>query len=228
MPDAKPHRKRRRRTIIAVLVVVVVAVVGVLVAGQLLTVKTVRVSGTVNQDPEEVRTTSGIESGDRMAGVDTGSAASAVSQLAWIDTVTVTRSWPSTVKIAVTEHNAVGVLDDGGTPVVIDDRGRQFLRGAAPEGTVPVQAQASDDAAVSAAAEVLSALAPLGPDFRAQLAEVDAPAADRVTLRFRDNREVYWGTAERAAEKAEATRVVLTREGAKWNVSNPAMPAVHD
>jgi len=207
---------------------VVVVVIGLVLVSQLLTVKKVQVDGAVNQDSASVQDASGINDGDRMAGVDTGSAASAVSTLPWVDTVTVSRSWPSTVKITVTEHTAVGVLDDGGTPVVVDSEGRQFLRDAQPEGATPMRVSSTDQDAVTAAAEVLLALDHMDPGFRAGVTEIDAPASDSVTLKFGDDREVFWGTSDRADEKAEATRIVLTREGARWNVSNPAQPSVRD
>jgi len=207
---------------------VVVVVIGLVLVSQLLTVKKVQVDGAVNQDSASVQDASGIDDGDRMAGVDTGSAASAVSTLPWVDTVTVSRSWPSTVKITVTEHTAVGVLDDGGTPVVVDSEGRQFLRDAQPEGATPMRVSSTDQDAVTAAAEVLLALDHMDPGFRAGVTEIDAPASDSVSLKFGDDREVFWGTSDRADEKAEATRIVLTREGARWNVSNPAQPSVRD
>jgi len=223
-----PTSKRRRRWIIGVLVLVVVIVAGLVTAAQLISVKKVEVVGTVNQDPGQVSTASGIEPGDRMAGIDTSSAASMVSQLPWVNSVTVSRSWPSTITISVAEHTPVGLLDDNGTSVVIDAQGQQFLRDAAPDGVVKIRASASDKAAVTAAAHLLNALIPLGSDFRAGLAEVDAPAADRLTLKLNDGREVFWGSDERSEEKAEATKIVLGREGTRWNVSNPAIPAVRN
>ncbi len=222
------NRKPRPRWLLPTVAAVVVVVIGLVLVSQLLTVKKVQVDGAVNQDSASVQDASGIDDGDRMAGVDTGSAASAVSTLPWVDTVTVSRSWPSTVKITVTEHTAVGVLDDGGTPVVVDSEGRQFLRDAQPEGATPMRVSSTDQDAVTAAAEVLLALDHMDPGFRAGVTEIDAPASDSVTLKFGDDREVFWGTSDRADEKAEATRIVLTREGTRWNVSNPAQPSVRD
>lgn len=204
---------------------VVVVVVALVAAQQLLTVKTVEVTGSVNGDAAAVREASGIAEGDRMAGVDTGAAASAVSALPWTDTVTVSRSWPSTVRVSVTEHTPVGVLDDAGTPVVVDTEGVQFLRDVIPEGLTPMRVAASDGAAVTAAAQVLAALP---PELKGTVQEIRATAADSVTLLFEGDREVFWGTPDRAAEKAEATRVVVTRDGGRWNVSNPAQPSVRD
>lgn len=219
-------RTRRPRWLIPVVVLVAVVLVAGFVTSRMATVGTVDVTGTRVLDPAVVREASGIDEGQRMSSVSTGSAASAVSVLPWVDSATVSRHWPSRVEINITEYVAVGVLDDAGTPVVVDREGRQFLRGEAPEGLTPMRVVAGDEAAVRAAAVALAALQDLDPALWAQVTEVAAPADDSVTLRIGSDREVYWGTAERAAEKAEATRVVLTRDGARWNVSNPALPSV--
>ena len=219
------RRQRRPRWLVIIVVAVLVLAAGVAAASQFVSVKDVKVNGTVSQDPGAVRDASGIGSGDRMAGVDTGEAAASVSNLPWVDTVTVSKDWPSTVTISVTEYTAVGVIDDGGTPVVVDPAGRQFLRDTEPEGAVKIVAQASDQEAVTAAAESLAALP---EEIRGRVTEVDAPAADSVTLKIDEDREIFWGTSDRADEKAEATRVVLTREEPRWNVSNPAQPAVRN
>lgn len=229
--------QRGPRWLLPMFAVVAVLLVGIFVTGQLLTVKMVEVSGTVNQESAAISEVLGIEPGDRMAGVDTGSTAAAVSQLPWVDTVTVSRRWPSTVKISVTEHVAVGYLKDGGTQILIDAEGRQFLRinaptlnspdaVAVPAGVVPFEVSLSDEEAIKAAAAAMDAFNVLSPELRGQLVAVEAPAADSITFSFLDDRTVFWGSSERAAEKAEATRVVLSRDGARWNVSNPALPAV--
>ena len=79
------------------------------------------------------------------------------------------------------------------------------------------------DAAIAAAATVLAAL---HEGLRANVEMVEADSAEDITLRFASGREVHWGSADRAEEKAVATELVLTREGQRWNVSNPSVPSV--
>lgn len=218
--------KGRRRALYSV--VGVLAVVIVLVAVALLTpllhVRDVEVKGTAQLSADEVVDASGLSEGENLLFTDTDAAASEVSGLPWVESVTVSRSWPSSVVVRVTEYEAVGYIDDDdGEPAVVNDAGKVFLRGSVPEGITEIDAEPDDTEAVSAAGTVLGALP---DDVRGQVESVDAPSVDDITLRFPEGREVHWGSADRADEKAEATRVVLTREGQRWNVSNPAMPAV--
>ncbi|MGO1948808.1 MAG: cell division protein FtsQ/DivIB [Mycobacteriaceae bacterium] len=205
--------------------VLVVVLAGVALLSPLFNLREIDIEGAAQLDTEEVESASGLSQGENLLFTDTDAAARAVSGLPWVEKVTVSRSWPSTAVVRITEYEAVGVVEDGGESAVINGDGRVFLRGAAPEGTTPVKASSDDQDAVEAAGSVLGSL-PEG--LLEQVEEVDAPSAEDVTLRFPEGREVYWGSAERAEEKAEATRVVLGREGSVWNVSNPAVPTVRD
>ena len=103
-------------------------------------------------------------------------------------------------------------------------QGKTFLRGVQPEGAAEFRdVKADDSAAIAAAAKAVAALK---PENREHLEYVSVKNAERIEMHFADNRVVFWGSADRASEKAEATWVVLQREGARWNVSNPAMPTL--
>lgn len=204
---------------------ILVLLAAVLAFSPLLQVRSIEVEGAVHLEDEEVIVAATAVDGQNMLFADTGAAATSVAELPWVESVTVSRDWPSSVRVSITEYVAVGVVDSDDGPAAINDRGRVFLRGEAPEGAVPVRAEVDDTDALAAAGETLGALP---DDLRDAVEEVDAPAADEVTLRFADDREVFWGSSDRAEEKAEATRVVLTREGQQWNVANPALPSVRD
>jgi cell division protein FtsQ len=227
-PTTRTAGRRRRWLIPAVVVVVVIVAALVVYVSPLFHVRSVEVEGTRNLSADEVQEASGVREGENLVRLDTGAAASRVSGLPWTDSVTVSRSWPSTVHISVTEHEAVGVIDDGGQPAVVDRQGRVFLRGVTPDGVKPVKARVDDSGAVGAAAKALAAVSDLDRGLYDQIASVDAPGGSDVRLLFPEGREVYWGSGDRAPEKAEATRIVLTRDGTTWNVSNPALPSVRD
>lgn len=187
-------------------------------------VSKIEVAGAKSADVAAVQEATGIHAGDNMFHLNTTAAARGVSQVPWVEKVTVNRAWPTTVKVEITEHRAVGFLLDNGTPLAVDDHGDIFLSGVQPEGAKKIDKASKDDAdAIRAAA---TALAALPDDVRGQVEKVEAASAEKITLDFPNGRTVYWGSSERASEKAEATRIVLGREGAKWNVSNPAMPTV--
>lgn len=205
---------------------VVVVLIVVAYFYPILGVKDVKVEGAQHADVAAVSEASEISEGDNMLRVDTAGAAQRVSQVPWIDKVTVSRSWPSTISVEVVENVAVGYVMDGDTPSAVGADGRVFLQGAQPEGVPEFERAKLDDApAIKAAAQAMAAL----PDeLRAQVEKVEVPDAESISLFFPEGKEVYWGSSERAEEKAEATRIVLTREGGRWNVSNPAMPTVRD
>lgn len=220
----RPRRRRPRIVGIALAVAGVLVVLAAVAAfSPLLQVRSIEVEGTVYLEDEQVITAAGAVDGQNLMFADTGAAAASVAELPWVESVTVSRDWPSSVRVSVTEYVAVGVVDGADGPMAIDDRGRVFLRGEAPEGAVAVQADPDDADALAAAGETLGAL-PV--ELRDALEEVEAPSAEEVMVRFGDGREVFWGSSDRAEEKAEATRVVLLREGQHWNVSNPAVPAL--
>ncbi|HIW96542.1 MAG TPA: FtsQ-type POTRA domain-containing protein [Candidatus Corynebacterium gallistercoris] len=210
------------------IILAVVAIAAVAVAAAyffpILTVKSVEVVGAKHADVAAVEEAAGVDQGENMLRVDTATAAKGVSAVPWVEKVTVSRSWPTTITVDVTEHEPVGFVMDGDTPQVVDAHGRVFLAGVQPEGSVEFdKASADDSAALEAAATAVTAL---NPELRAQVEKVEVPTAESVVLFFPEGRSVTWGSAERAEEKAEATRIVLGREGQQWNVSNPAMPSV--
>lgn len=194
-----------------------------------LKVSKIEVNGAFHAKAQTIEEASGVAVGENIFRVDTAAAAGAVAQQAWVEKVNVSRSWPTTVRIDVTEHDPVGVLrggrgdDDTSESQVVDEAGRIFLRGVEPDGAVPFERiDPEDSAALAAASEAVGALP---EEVRGQLERVEAQTAESVVLFFAGEREVFWGANERVEAKAEATRVVLQREGARWNVSNPAMPS---
>lgn len=224
---------RRRWAFVAVLAVVVAW--AVLFFFPVLTVKNVDVQGAKNADVQQVSEASGVGERSNMLRLDTEQVARNVAPTPWVKKVTVSRSWPSTVTIQITEHEAVGVLDEGGETSLIDRDGKVFLKGPAPEGAVPfTKVKDGDTRALAAGAAAVNALQ---PENRKQLVEVAVPNAEAVEMTFelpapegeaKPRKVVYFGAAEQLTEKAEAVRVVLQREQPTWNVSNPAMPTARD
>ncbi|HIW91061.1 MAG TPA: FtsQ-type POTRA domain-containing protein [Candidatus Corynebacterium avicola] len=219
----RPTRSRRPLLIVAAIALVIVVLAAVALLSPLLHLREVTVEGASQLDTEEVVTTSGLNEGENLLFTDTDAAAASVSGMPWVKSVTVSRSWPSTVVVDITEYHAVGYIEEDGEPSVVDESGTVFLRGAEPEGTTLIDAEDDDTDAVKAAAKVLAAL---DEGLLANVEEVDAASAEDITLRFASGREVHWGSADRAEEKAVATELVLTREGQEWNVSNPSVPSV--
>lgn len=224
---ARPKRSRRPLVIAAAVVVVIAVLAAVALLSPLLHLREVTVEGADHLDQEEVVSVSGLNERENLLFADTDAAAAAVSGMPWVKTVTVSRSWPSTVVVDITEYQAVGYIERDGDPSVVDENGTVFLRGMAPEGTTRIDVDDAEDAGVDAAvAAAATVLAALHEGLRANVEMVEADSAEDITLRFASGREVHWGSADRAEEKAVATELVLTREGQRWNVSNPSVPSV--
>lgn len=214
--------RKRLQWLVAGLVALVVLLGVLAYAAPIVKVSQIDVQGTTNADPQAIREASAINAGDNMLRLNMAEAAQGVSAVPWVEKVTVKRSWPTTVTVDVTEHQAIGYVMDGDTPHVVDENGQVFLTGVKPEGSLEFKKTKADDArAIDAATKALTALP---DDLRGKLEGIEVESADSIRLFF-PNQAVYWGSAERADEKAEATRIVLGREG-NWNVSNPAMPTV--
>lgn len=215
------------KKVVAIGVALIAIAAAVVFFFPVITVNKVEVQGARNADVTAIEDAAGITPGENMLRIDPAAAAQRVAKVPWVEKVTVARNWPRTVDITVTEHDAVGYIKDGSTPLAVDSHGSIFLSGIQPPGAVEfARVKPDDEQAIKAAA---GAVASLVPELRQQLEQVDVPNAEAVTLKFKDNKTVFWGSADREKEKAEATRIVLSREGqegTKWNVSNPAMPSV--
>lgn len=220
----KKRAKRRTPAIIAGLVAIVAIIAVSAYLFPILKVSEIKVEGATHADTQQVATATGIDQGENMVRIDTGQAARNVSGVPWVEKVTVSRSWPNTVRVEITEHQSVGYIKDGGDVLAVNTHGHVFLRGVKPEGAVEFDGvDPQDTKAIQSVSEAITALK---PEVRGQLERVKADNAEAIEMFFREDRRVFWGSSDRASEKAEATRVVLKREGKRWNVSNPAMPTL--
>lgn len=123
-------RQRLRRMSYLVALLLSIAVAWALTRTALLDVDRVDVRGAEHSGVQAVRLVSGVDLGSQMFDLDSEEIATAVSVLPWVARVEVSRDWPGTVNIQVTERSAVAlVLHPSGTtaaPVwaLLDGNGR--------------------------------------------------------------------------------------------------------
>jgi cell division protein FtsQ len=118
---------KRRLKRLTVALVAVAALVAAIVATQtpLLDVDRVRLDGVGHTTDADVRRVAGISPGDTMVGVDVAQAAARIEHLPWIREARVTRRWPGTVEIHVTEREPLAVVDvAAGRMALVDEDGR--------------------------------------------------------------------------------------------------------
>ena len=218
------RQRLARRLALGVLALAALAGLGWVVLGSgWLAVDRVAVTGTSRLTPEQVATTADVRLGHPLATVDAGEVEARVRELAPVASVDVVRSWPRTLRIAVTERQPVAVHAGRGGLQLVDATGVAFATvPEPPEGLLRLQVArpAPGDPAPRAALEVA---AELPAELRSQVATVAAESPAAVTLLLRDGREVVWGRPGDAATKAAAVKALLTMPGRTVDVSAPGV-----
>jgi cell division protein FtsQ len=221
-------RRRNRRLVMAAVIIVIVAGLAFLVLfSDVLSVRTIRVRGAVLLTQDEVVAAAQVPPSQPMARLDTAAIAERVAALPEVATVSVHRSWPNTVTVDVTEHQAVFQRDvsAGGTASYqwVDAQGVVFHTDATRLG-VPLLTSPTDDPALLE--EVAEVLAGVPADLLAQTQSVSATSVDQVKLFLSDGRQIVWGSADESALKAQVIEVLLKQPGTVYDVSAPGHPAV--
>ncbi|MBA3339019.1 MAG: FtsQ-type POTRA domain-containing protein [Geodermatophilaceae bacterium] len=144
-----------------------------------------------------------IPEGTPLARVDLSAAETALENVAQIESANVTRDWPGTLVVELTERSAVAAVDVDGTTWLVDRFGVLFAQvSALPEGVVSLQVAGagSDPRATAAAIEVLQAL---DPAIRALVVNIDASSPTGIELELTEGRTVIWGDSANSARKSQ-------------------------
>lgn len=121
-------RRRLKRFILALGVVAVIVAGVVATQTPLLDVDRVRVEGVARTGVAEVRRAAGIDRGDPMVGVDTGGAAARIEGLPWVARAAISRHWPGTIEVVVTEREPLAIVAVAGGRVAVVDRDGRVLQ----------------------------------------------------------------------------------------------------
>jgi cell division protein FtsQ len=242
----KRHVDRRRlAVVVAVVSVVVLAVAAVAVLhSPLLSVRRVEVVGPHAETPTAVIVrAAGIGGHPPLVDVDTASVAARVESLPFVRTARVTRSWPSTVRIAVTARvPALVMAVPGGGWAELDRAGRVLARvPARPAGlpllTVhqvggPLAPPVVGASVAGSARPGVEVAATLPPAFSAQVTVVTELPAQTVDLTLSSGLTVVLGTvADLHAKYVDVASIIAGAplHGAKTiDVSVPQAPTVSD
>lgn len=223
-PTSAPGGTRRnRRTLIIVGVLCAMLLVGLAAAAPftpLVAVREVRVDGTHTLSADEVRSLAGIESGTPMGRVPVHQAAENIAADPWVKTVTVSRSWPSTIAVEVVEHFPVAFVEQADGVHLIDSEGKDFIIAQPPAGAIELRAASIDDR--DALADAVAIAASISDQARGDVAAIEC-RPNNFELLTGDGRRVFWGASEDNENKAIALEAVLQMEGREFNISNPAL-----
>ncbi|QPK82681.1 FtsQ-type POTRA domain-containing protein [Corynebacterium qintianiae] len=218
--------RNKRRLAAGALLAVILLIVAALVLPrtQAVPVKSIAVEGAQQVTPEQIVSATGISLGMPMGAVNTHDAAVGVAGVPWVKTATVSRSWPSTIEVEITEHVAVAFVRDGEGSHLINSAGDVFAVDEPPAGAVEITGDAArEDGVLAAAVEVAASISEKG---REAVRSLEARGPHIFVLHLTDDRTVVWGANEDNANKALALDVVLQREGGEFNVTNPEQVTV--
>ena len=236
-------RARRRRRILGWGLAVIALAVGVayLIRTPLFGLSEVRVSGIEAVTEAEVLEAAGVRIGEPYLGLDLTAIGGRVAALPRVAAVRVTRDYPSSLRIAVTERPPVASVSDGSGYWLV-----------AADGTVldPVGGQPADLPHVASVplpdgvgpgsrlppgnelANALTALGGMDPQLKRQVTGVNARTLDSLEFTLNDGTRVLYGLAvdQRAKDAAvQLIRRTLKREGReaqRIDVRNPSAPTV--
>jgi cell division protein FtsQ len=223
------HKEVRRRWVALLSVLTVVAMVYLLWFSSMLGVQTVDVVGSNAVPAEQVREAAAVPDQKPMLRLDTDEIRDRVAQMPGIATVDVSRSWPNTVEITVTERSAIAFFDSGpgGDGVHLVDGGGVVFKtvkerpAGLPELKLP--SVSADDPVTRAVTGVLGVI-PQQLLKQVTTASANTPAS--VEFALADGKTVRWGTAADTDRKAKVLAALLTREGKVYDVSAPDLPTV--
>ncbi len=213
------------RYLVAFILVVVTIGAGIWLFffSSVLQVKSVTVTGLSYLSASEVRRVGDVPLGESLVLVDLERVSRRVGSMPEVKSTDVTRSWPNSVEINVTERTAVAVVELGGRIRGLDAEGvvfRDFKK--APAGLPRVRATTQTDS--DALREAATVVAALPRDLAQRVDHVEVETVDQIMLVLRDGRQVLWGSAEESDQKAEVLMVLLGEQGTVFDVSVPGSP----
>ncbi|WP_018297078.1 cell division protein FtsQ/DivIB [Corynebacterium lubricantis] len=220
------ERISARTVWISVAVVAIIAVIlsAVVYFTPAFSVRQYEVEGNKHVTTEQVIEATNVAEGQILAQVNVEQAARQVVALPWVRTVTVKRGWPSSLKVEVTEHEAVAFTREGDGPHLLNQAGSEFAIEEPPQEAVEITGSArGDEAARISAVEIASSIS---TETRTQISAIEAEGPYRFIVALNDGRQVVWGASEDNHDKALALDTVLGREGQEFDISNPSQIGV--
>ena len=243
------ERVRRRRRVLLVAVAVVVVSIGLyqLARSPLFGLTAVRVEGADAATRAAVLTAAGLRLGEPYLAIDREALRRRVEALPDVASARVLRSYPSSLRIVVTERTPTALVSSDGAYWLVAADGivlRRLAKRPAgaqaalpyvagvplPRGARPGVRLAPDNPLANA----LTALGHMDPALKSQVAGVTARSIDGLQLRLRDGALVLYGIAERQAAKDTAVLLIqrkLRAEGkrvVRIDVRSPSTPTVKE
>ena len=216
-------RRVRRVVLVLLLVAALSGSVWLVFFSSYVAARSVQVTGTQTLGESRVQRAADVPTGTPLARVDLDAIAARVESITSVRRVEVSRSWPHTVLITVTERTPIAVVDRGTGLQSLDSEGVLFgSHGSRPRGLPLVRTEPGtrSEALVEAARVVVA----LPAQIAARVEVVEVATVDEIELVLANGRRVLWGSAEDSDQKAEVLAVLLKRPGQQIDISVPGRP----
>jgi cell division protein FtsQ len=227
----RPNRRVeiRRRWVALLSVLTLVALVYLLFFSSMLGAKDVSVTGSRTVTADQIRAMAAVPLDKPLLRLSTDEIRDRVAGMPGIATVEVSRSWPSTVEITVTERTAIAFFDSGpgGDGVHLVDGGGVVFKTvpARPAGLPELRLPkvSADDPVTRAVTAVLGVIP---EQLLKQVTTATAKTPASVEFTLSSGKIVRWGTAEQTDRKAKVLAALLTQEGKVYDVAAPELPTI--
>lgn len=215
----------RARTISVIFVAVVVVGVALYAVylSSWLSATTVEVTGAGVIQQGRVTRVARVPIGTPLARIDLGAIRARVENLSFVEKAAVTRSWPHTITVDVTQRTPVAVVERGSGLQELDRFGVVFGHRAQAGGLPLIRADARLASDVLAGAGTVAGSLPSALNHRVRYLEIHS--ADDIELLLRSGQRVLWGSAADSAQKAEVAQLLLRKKVSQIDVSVPGRPA---
>jgi len=228
-----PRRSHRlRNTLLAVTAVALVlgGLVAYVVFSPALALRTISVQGNALVSTAEIEAALEPLTGTPLTRISREQVADLLADQAPIEDVGIAAEPPSTLVVTVKERVPVAVLQTGSEFVLIDSEGRQLehvgRRGDAKLPLIDGGAEAVNSEVFSS---ITAVLAELPVSILSRLNSASASSVDSIQLSLSGEQKIFWGSAERSAEKAKVLEAMLSLPATdppvrEFDVSTPDRP----
>ncbi len=229
-------RQRRSRTLRRILLPLVglLVVLGSLVAfavfSPVLALRTVVVQGQSLTTAAEVEEALEPLTGTSLTRISEDDVRALLADKAPIDDVGIAAEPPSTLVVTVVEHKPVAVLQEGEEFVLIDAEGRHLTSVPNRDDVELPLIAGGTEAVNSTVFSSLAAVLEEVPDsVLSRLTSASASSVDSIRLSLEGDQLIFWGSAERSAEKALVVEALLAAASeeqpvTEFDVSTPDRP----
>jgi cell division protein FtsQ len=219
------QRLRRLRPLLyaALLLVLIGTGTWLVFFSSVVTVKDVAVRGNTTLSAARIEAVAKAPMGRQLARVDLAAIQARVESVPAVKSVSVSRSWPDTISITVTERTPVAVVDRGANLQAVDEDGVLFGSYPRQPDDLPL-IQTATDVKSEALAEAARVVTSLRADIAAKVDRVEVESVDRILLQLAGGRTVMWGSAEESDAKAAVVAVLLEQKVDEIDVSVPGRP----